>query len=123
LKPAVADNNFDANKNSRTPTPSSNRSSSGDPTIITTALHLPSSDEADLVPPRYESIQSMNTMNTTINKYNEYNNQYIFSINRLIQQSNVDKIQNKSSIASKTTQIAQQFLVCSHKTQNTSERG
>jgi hypothetical protein len=86
-----------------------------DPTPTTTALHLPSSDEDDLVPPPpHQSIQSMNTMNT--------NNQYFFSINGLIQQSNVDKIHNKSSIASKTTQIAQQFLVCSHKTQNTSER-
>jgi hypothetical protein len=54
LKPAVADKNFDANKNSRTPTPSGNRSSGSDPTTITTALHLPSSDEDDLVPPPHQ---------------------------------------------------------------------
>jgi hypothetical protein len=54
LKPTVADKNFDANKNSRTPIPSGNRSSGSDPTTITTALHLPSSDEDDLVPPPHQ---------------------------------------------------------------------
>lgn len=56
-------------KNSRIPTRSGNRSSSSDPTTITTALHLPSSDEDDLVPPPHQWIQSMNTMNTTINVF------------------------------------------------------
>jgi hypothetical protein len=115
LKPAVADKNFDANKNSRTPTPIGNRSSSSSGPNTYCYCSTPSKFR------RGWPCASSSSINI-INEYNEYNNQYFFSINRLIQQSNVDKIHNKSSIASKTTQIAQQFLVCSQKTQNTSER-